>query len=240
MGIYTLLDDRINRLGFWSAIVAIVTAVISGFIPLDAPGGYYAEHADRVAWLSANRELFIASWVNQIVAMLSLSGLFFAVAWRIAANNPLRGILAAMVVLMSAMAFIIPKFTAVWTIPLLAEIVSSGAPGIELADPLLRILNVSVPFSLYTSFDYLGFWLYSVFALIVAVPLYGPALAEKISSVCFGLFGIIFHLALLALWAGEIAPVDIEGSFLGGFLLLFIVIIAMATQFKSAMGSIKK
>ena len=40
MGIYTLLDDRINRLGFWSAIVAIVTAVISSFIPLDAPGGY--------------------------------------------------------------------------------------------------------------------------------------------------------------------------------------------------------
>lgn len=44
------LDQQINRLGFLSAIVVIVTAVISAFIPLDAPGGYNSEHADRVAW----------------------------------------------------------------------------------------------------------------------------------------------------------------------------------------------
>lgn len=234
------LDQQINRLGFLSAIVVIVTAVISAFIPLDAPGGYNSEHADRVAWLSANRETFIAGWVNQIVAMLSLSGVFFAIAWRIAANNPLRGILAAMVMLMSVMAFIIPKFIAVWTIPLLADTISSGVVGSDLADPLLRILNVSIPFSLYTSFDYLGFWLYSVFALMVVIPLYGPALATKISSVSLGLFGIIYHVLLLALWAGEIASADIESSFLGASLLLLVVIIAMAFQFKGAMDSEKK
>ena len=239
MGISTSLDDNINRLGFWSAIVVIVTAVISVFLPLDAPGGYTAEHADRVTWLSNNREIFIAAWVNQIVAMLSLSVVFFAIAWRIGSTNPLRAILAAMVVLMSVMAFIIPKFIAVWTIPLLADTIATGAMGAELADPLLRILNVSVPFSLYTSFDYLGFWLYSVFALLVAMPLFGPTLATKISSVCLALFGIIYQLALLTLWAGKTATTDIEGSFLGTTLLLVIAIIAMAIQFKQTVSSEK-
>lgn len=239
MGISTSLDDKINRLGFWSAMVVIVTAVISVFLPLDAPGGYTAEHADRVTWLSNNREIFIAAWVNQIVAMLSLSAVFFAIAWRIGSTNPLRAILAAMVVLMSVMAFIIPKFIAVWTIPLLADTIATGAMGAELADPLLRILNVSVPFSLYTSFDYLGFWLYSVFALLVAMPLFGPTLATKISSVCLALFGIIYQLALLTLWAGKTATTDIEGSFLGTTLLLVIAIIAMAIQFKQTVNSEK-
>ncbi|MGB2102916.1 MAG: hypothetical protein ACPHTF_04320 [Porticoccaceae bacterium] len=239
MGISTSLDDKINRLGFWSAMVVIVTAVISVFLPLDAPGGYTAEHADRVTWLSNNREIFIAAWVNQIVAMLSLSAVFFAIAWRIGSTNPLRAILAAMVVLMSVMAFIIPKFIAVWTIPLLADTIATGAVGAELADPLLRILNVSVPFSLYTSFDYLGFWLYSVFALLVAMPLFGPTLATKISSVCLALFGIIYQLALLTLWAGKTAATDIEGSFLGTTLLLVIAIIAMAIQFKQTVSSEK-
>ena len=49
------LDYQINRLGFWSVIVAIATGVVAMFFPLDAPGGYTAEHADRVAWLGVNR-----------------------------------------------------------------------------------------------------------------------------------------------------------------------------------------
>ena len=72
-------------------------------------------------------------------------------------------------------------------------------------------MNVSVPFSLYTSFDYLGFWLYSVFALLVAAPLYSEALSLKICAISLGVFGVIYQLMLLALWRGDIAAVDIEG-----------------------------
>ena len=99
MDIFSSLDNRINRLGFWSVFVVIVTAIISLYLPLDAPNGYAVEHADRVAWLSNNRELFIAGWVNQIVAMLSLSGAFFAIAWRVGSTSPLIAMIAAMVVL---------------------------------------------------------------------------------------------------------------------------------------------
>ena len=237
MDIFSSLDNRINRLGFWSVFVVIVTAIISLYLPLDAPNGYAVEHADRVAWLSNNRELFIAGWVNQIVAMLSLSGAFFAIVWRVGSTSPLIAMIAAMVVLMSVMAFIIPKFIAVWTIPILADTISTAASGADLADPLLRILNVSVPFSLYTSFDYLGFWLYSLFALLVAKPLFSSSLATKLASVALGLFGVIYQFMLVALCAAEIATVDIEASFIGISLLLIIAITAMGFEFKKTSSS---
>ena len=231
------LDHQINKLGFWSVITTVIVAVVSGFLPLDTPGGFGADHADRVAWLTANRGAFILGWANQIVFMLSSSGVFFCIAWQVSRNNPLRGIIAAVVVAMSVMAFIIPKFIAVWTIPMLADTVSAGGTGAQMADVLLLILNVSVPYSLYTSLDYLGFWLYAVFALLAAGPLYGPTLSAKISAVCLGAFGIIYHGIFLALLLGNIDPVDIEYSVSAPSVLLIIAIVAMSFNFKSAMES---
>ena len=223
-----------NRFGFWSAVIAIVTGIISFFLPLDAPGGYTAEHADRIAWLTANRDLFILGWLNQIAAMLSLSGVFFAIAWHIAIKNPLRAALAAMVVLLSVVAFIIPKFMAIWTIPQLADVITNNAVGAELADSLLTLLNVSVPFSLYTSFDYLGFWLYGVFSLLVAGPLYGDKTSAKIAAITLGIFGIIYHGLLASLLLGSIAPPDIESSFLVAAGLLLVAVVVMGFNFWSA------
>lgn len=228
------LNNQVNQFGFWSAIVATLTLIASLFIPLDVPAGYSAEHAERVAWLNANRGTFIIGWINQIAAMLSLSGIFFAMCWRIANKNPLRAILAAMVVLVSVVAFIIPKFMAVWTIPLLADTISTGAVGAELADPLLRLLNVSIPFSLYTSFDYLGFWLYAVFGLLVAIPLYGENISTRIAAVTIGLFGLIYQVLLIAILLGKIAAADIESVLIGVSGLLMIQIIAMIFSFRSA------
>jgi hypothetical protein len=69
----------------------------------------------------------------------------------------------------------------------------------DLADPLLRLLNVSIRFSLYTSFDYLGFWLYAVFGLLVAGALYGENMSAKITAVTVGVFGFVYHGLLAAL-----------------------------------------
>ena len=229
------LDCQISRLGFWCAIFVLATAVVSLFLPLDAPEAYNAEHADRIAWLNANRGAFIAGWVNQIVAMLTLSGVFFAMAWQVRVRNPLRAMLAGMVVLMSVVAFIIPKFMAVWTIPLLAETVASGAVGAQMSDTLLLLLNVSIPFSLYTSFDFLGFWLYGIFALLVMVPLYGESKSAKISAVTLGLFGLIYQCLFILLLAGGIEPAAINNYFMSPAILLIISVIAMAFNFKAAM-----
>ena len=228
------LGLQMNRFGFWSAVIAIVTGIISFFLPLDAPEGYTAEHADRIAWLTANRDLFILGWLNQIAAMLSLSGVFFAIAWHIAIKNPLRAAIAAMAVLLSIVAFIIPKFMAIWTIPQLADVITNNAVGAELADSLLTLLNVSVPFSLYTSFDYLGFWLYGVFSLLVAGPLYGDKTSAKIAAITLGIFGVIYHGLLASLLLGGIAPPDIESSFLVAAGLLLVAVVVMGFNFWSA------
>ena len=225
------LGLQMNRFGFWSAVIAIVTGMVSFFLPLDAPKGYTAEHADRIAWLTANRDLFILGWLNQIAAMFSLSGVFFAIAWHIAVKNPLRAALAAMVVSLSVVAFIIPKFMAIWTIPQLADVITNNAVGAELADSLLTILNVSVPFSLYTSFDYLGFWLYGVFSLLVAGPLYGDKTSAKIAAITLGIFGVIYHGLLASLLLGSIAPPDIESSFLVAAGLLLVAVVVMGFNF---------
>jgi hypothetical protein len=231
------LDYQINRFGFWSVIVAIATGVVAMFLPLDAPGGFTAEHTDRVAWLSANRGEFIAGWVNQIVSMFSLSAAFACGAWVVAGKNSLRAILAVLFVAMATMAFIIPKFIAVWTIPLLADAITTGSVGAELADPLLRLLNVSIPFSLYTSFDYLGFWLYSVFALLAAGPMYGDTKSAKIAALALGLFGVIYQILMVALFLGSIAPVDIEAYFIGASMLMLVHLVAIAFVFKKAISS---
>ena len=233
------LDYQINRLGLWFAMLLIVSGVVSIFLPLDITAGAAAEHADRVAWLSTNRGAFIAGWANQIVAMLCASGVLFGITWQIRERNPLTAILAAMVVLVSVVAYIIPKFMAVWTIPQLAEILSSGVTGAgaELADPLLRILNVSAHFSLYAALEELGFWMWAVFGLLVAVPLYGDSVASKIAAVTLGYIGISYHFLVAALLVGIVDLSTIYGYLEFSFNITIIVIIAMGFQFKAALAA---
>ena len=56
-----------------------------------------------------------------------------------------------------------------------------------MAAVLLPLLNVSIPFSLYTSFDYLGFWLYALFAVLMMKPLYGSDWSSKLIAILVGL-----------------------------------------------------
>ncbi len=227
-----VLDSQIKTFGFWSAIIAIVTTVVSFVLPLDIPEGYSAANADRVVWLVENRNAFVAGWINQIISMLSLSAVLFCGAWLAGNKNPVRGILAAGFVAMATMAFFIPKFIAIWTIPFLAEAISTGGAGAEMAGSLLPILNVSIPFSLYTSFDYLGFWLYSLYALVAAGLLYEENLITKLSSITLGLFAVLFQIMLLALLVGGIAAAEIETWFLGVALLLILHVVFMVLVFK--------
>jgi len=231
------LNEQVNRFGFWSVIVALLTTVVSFFFPLDIPEGFSADHADRIAWLNENRGVFIVAWVNQIFAMFSLSAVLACGAWVIARNNALRAILAAFFVAMATMAFIIPKFIAIWTIPMLADAVSAGANGAAMADSLLLLLNVSVPFSLYTSFDYLGFWLYSVFALLAAGPQWGESLSARIAAGSLGAFGLVYQVLLIMLLLGAMAPANIEGYFMSAAMLLLAYMIAMAFVFKNSINS---
>lgn len=231
------LDGQMYRFGFWSVLIVIASGIASGFMPLDVPGGYAAAHTDRVLWLQANRTLFIAGWVNQIVAMFSLSGVFACSAWLIARSHTLRAMLAAMVVFMSVIAFIIPKFMAIWTIPLLGDSIANSTSGHEMAAMLLPLLNVSIPFSLYTSFDYLGFWLYALFGLLVAGPLFSGSNAQKIAAIALGSFGLIYQVMMATLLLGGIDATEIEDYFLGLTPLLIVAIVAGGFVFRGHLKS---
>ena len=230
----TALDIQINRFGFWCVVICIATGLLAVALPLDVPGGYDATREERLNWLAANRGLFIAGWLNQILAMLTLSGLFLAIAWRVRHESPLAALLAAGATAMATMAFVIPKFMAVWTIPLLAQAALSETAGSEMAAMLLPLLNVSIPFSLYTSFDYMGFWLYSLFALLVMVPMVDRDWLSKFAALLLGLFGVGFHVAFAMLIFGVIGAADIEVSFGLSFIPLLLLLLVMLAIFRRA------
>jgi hypothetical protein len=239
VSVSSTLGQQINQAAFWSAVITLVTAVVTFIFPLDAPGGYEATVSERVTWLTANSGLFMIGWVNQIVAMLALSGIFAGIAWQIAGTHPLRAILAATLVAISVVVFLIPKYIAVWTIPMLAEAIAagSGSAASDMAQGLLPILNVSIPFSLFTSFDYLGFWLYSLVALLVARPLLQFSLSAKISGITLGVFGILYNGIVIAILAGAIERALIETYIMSTAGLLLIVTVATLFLFKRGMAS---
>ena len=228
------LDNQINKAAFWSAIIFFIFVVPSLFLPLDSPDGPFAE---RVTWLSSNIGTFIAAWIVQMILMLTLSAVFAGAIWQISNNYPLRAIISGAVVLISVVAFIIPKFIAVWSIPLMVEAVSAESGGSDIAEQLLNLLSISLPFSLFTSFDYLGFWLYAIFSLLLARPLYHLTLSAKITAFCFGAYGLLFHVMLVGILAGAVAQAEIGvyAGAIGG--LLFVGVIGLAFHFKRTMSS---
>jgi len=228
------LDDQINKAAFWSAMAVLLVTVPSLFIPLDAPDGPFA---DRMIWFSSNVGIFIVGWIVQLIAMLALSAVFAGVLWQIASTHPLRAIVAGTALLMSVVAFFIPKFTAIWAIPQMVEASTTASAHSAVAEQLFQLLNVSLPFSLFSSLDYLGFWLYAVFSLLIAGPLFRLTLSAKIAAVGFGAFGLLFHAVLIGVLTRNIVQADIVSYVESVAGLLLVPIISMAVYFRKAMAS---
>jgi len=102
---------------------------------------------------------------------------------------------------------------------------------------LLQLLNVSLPFSLFTSFDYLGFWLYAVFSLLIAGPLFRLTLSAKIAAVGFGAYGLLYHILLIGVLTRYVVQTDIALYVMSVSGLLLVPIISMAVYFRKAMAS---
>ena len=225
------IDDTINKAAFWSAVVLILSGVLSVFFPLDAPEGPFA---DRMQWYRSNVNAYVMGWVVQMIAMLTLSGVFAGTAWQIRRTNPLSSFLAGTAVLMATIAFIIPKFIAIWSIPQIVTASTTVAANHTVAEQLFQLLNPSLSFSLFTSFDYLGFWMYAVFGLLIARPLFRLTLSVKIAAVALGLFGLLYHILFAGVMTGNIVTADIGPYAESLGLLLLIPVISMAVYFRNA------
>ena len=217
-----LFDRQVHQLVFVSAILLLVTMGISFVLPLDHPDAFAADHSERVAWLVENRSSFVLGWLNQIAAMVTLTIVLGGFAWLARLKSPMAALLAGLVLFASFIAFIVPKFIAVWTLPQLAQ-TAHLATGSTMADALLAMLNVSIPYSLFTSFDYLGFWLYAVFALLVFRHVWGECLSRKLASVSLFVFGAAYHLVVGGVLSGSISTETIEAYALTVSLLLVLI-----------------
>ncbi len=226
------LDDTINKASFWSAIVLILAGVLSMFFPLDAPQGAFA---DRMMWYSSNVDAYVMGWVVQMIAMLTLSGVFAGTAWQIRKSHPLRAFVAGTALLISVVAFIIVKFIAIWSIPQIVVASSTVSANAAIAEQLFQLLNPSISFSLFTSFDYLGFWMYGVFGLLLARPLFRLTLSAKIAAVGLGLFGLLYHILFLGVMTGNVVTADIGPYAESMGILLLVPVISMAVYFKIRM-----
>ena len=226
------LDNSINRAGFWSAIVLIFAGILSVFFPLDAPPGPFA---DRMMWYSSNVNAYVMGWVVQMIAMLTLSGVFAATAWQTRHPHPLSTFIAGAALLVATVSFLIPKFIAIWSIPQMVVASSTVSANAADAELLFRLLNPTLSYSLFTSFDYLGFWMYGVFALLVARPLFGLALSAKIAAAALGLYGLLYHLLFVGVMSGSVATEAIGPYAETIGILLLIPVISMAVYFRQAM-----
>lgn len=226
------LDSTISKAAFWSACVLILAGLLSALFPLDAPEGPFA---DRMIWFSTHINAFVMGWVVQMIAMLTLSAVLAATAWQIRGSNPLSAFIAGTAILISVNAFIIPKFIAIWSIPQMVDASTTISANSAVAEQLFQLLNPSLPFSLFTSFDYLGFWMYAVFGLLVARPLFRLALSAKIAAIGFGLYGFLYHILFAGVITGSVVTADIGTWAEYISLLLLIPVIAMAVYFRIQM-----
>lgn len=226
------LNQTINKASFRTAITLILAGVLSVFFPLDAPEGPFA---DRMMWYSNNVGAYVIGWAVQMIAMLTLSGVFAGTAWQARKTNPISAFLGGTAVLIATVAFIIPKFIAIWSIPQMVTASTTVAASAAVAEQLFQLLNPSLSYSLFTSFDYLGFWMYGVFGLLVARPLFGLTLSAKIAGASLGLYGLLYHVLLVGVMSGKVATTEIGpyAESLGG--LLLVPVISMAVYFKMKM-----
>jgi hypothetical protein len=229
------LDHTVNRAGFRSAIALILAAVLSVFFPLDAPAGPFA---DRMVWYASNVDAFVMGWIVQMIAMLTLSGVFASTAWQIRKSHPVGAFVAGAALMISVVAFMIPKFIAIWSIPQMVVASSTVTADVAVAEQLFQLLNPSLPFSLFQSFDYLGFWMYGVFGLLVALPLFRLSLSAKIAAVALGLFGLLFHILFVGVLSGNVVTADIGVYFESIGILLLIPVLSMAVYFKKQMKEV--
>ncbi len=201
------LDSQINKATYLSAIVLFVFTVVSMFGVYDVPAGSTA--AEKVAWLNENNGAFVLSWITQIVQVFTLAEVFAATCWKVYRVNPLAAVSGGIVLALGTMAILITKGTELWILPLAAQDLAAGSSGQQAGLTLLSINSQSYPYSLTTYFDYLGLWLWSLFGLLVARPLFKLSTSAKVAAVSLGLFGVIYPVFYGFLVTGVIPLEDI-------------------------------
>ena len=228
------LDSQINKATYLSAILLFVFTAVSMFGVYDAPAGSTA--TEKVAWLNENNGAFVLSWITQIVQVFTLTTIFAATCWKVFSVNPLAAVSGGIVLMLGTMAILITKGTELWILPLAAQDLAAGSSGQEPGLTLLSINSQSYSYSLTTYFDYLGLWLWSLFGLLVARPLFRFSTSAKVAAISLGLFGIIYPIFYGFLITGVIPLKEIT-NYSTFMLLAWIAAFAMGVYCRGESGN---
>ena len=83
-------------------------------------------------------------------------------------------------------------------------------------------------------FDYLGFWLYSLSGLLIALPLLRGTPASKVAGAMLGLFGVLYQGLIAGVLTGSITPPEIEAAVGIVALPLLLLMLAAVPVFRSS------
>lgn len=224
------ISVQINSVAFKATVIVIVLGIVSLFLPLGAPGATQEEAAE---WLINDLTLYMIGWIVQIVLMFSTTTIFVGAAWQIYSTNPLRSVLLWSLTGVSFIAFIIPKFIAVWSVPLSARSLAAGNEARDTAEAFLLATNPSVSFGLAPTLDFLGFLVYGVMGFILFRPLVQLSTSAKVAAVTLLVYGIIICLILILAVTAIISQSDIWAyADLSSFVFI-VALIALLIRFKS-------
>ena len=79
--------------------------------------GLSATQAERVDWLQdqSQSSLYFGLDQSTAMAMMALTAVLLSTSWQIRRTNPLRALIAGLVICASCVIFFVPKFIAIWS-----------------------------------------------------------------------------------------------------------------------------
>jgi hypothetical protein len=224
------LSTQINKIGFYAVALIIVFGVLSLFFPLSAPE---ATQEGAIYWLMNSMSAYVVGWIVQIVGMLLCAVIFACVTWPVFAAAPIRAVVLWVLTCLSVMAFLIPKFIALWSVPLMAKALAAGTAESVAAEAFLTVLAPGIAFGFVASLDYLGFGLYATIGILLFRPLWKISAKTKVAAIALLIFGVSFFLILLATFIGLLGQADVAGYLDAIFGILLIAFIPLMLHFRS-------
>ena len=231
------ISSQINAISFKATVIVVLLGIVSLFLPLEAP---QATQEAAAEWLINDLTLYMLGWLVQLILMFGTTTIFAGAAWQIYPTKPLRAIVLWVLTATTFIAFIIPKFIALWSVPLSARSLAAGSELGESAEAFLLSMNPSAAFGLAPSLDLLGFVIYGAMGFILFRPLYALSTSAKVAALALLFYGIAVFLVVFVGVTAIISQKDIWPYADSSTFIFIVAIVALLVRFKSQISPAKE
>jgi hypothetical protein len=220
----------------WTTGATLALSLALLVLPVTPPPG---AASDQLAWLRDHRVLHVLSWGTQMAWVCCFAGVMLGAslhAFRFGAGPAVLGVAAG---ILATGAFLTEKFIRLWALTLMARTVAGDGTS-TMADVAARqflIWEGGPPFVFVETLDYLGFWLYALFGLLLARPLWRARGPARVAGACFALYGVAYHALLLGSLFGP-DPTLGERHIMNVGGLLAVAAVALLVSFRREAGTV--